>query len=49
MTIDLELLYTGILADYVTDIACDAVVQIIIADLVEECIDEVRARRNVER
>ena len=49
MTINLELLRTGKLTDQVTRIACDAVVQIIITNLVEECVDEVRASRNVER
>ena len=49
MTIDLELLRTGILTDYVTHVACDAVVQIIIANLVKEGVDEVRASRDVER
>jgi hypothetical protein len=33
----------------VIKIAEEAVVQIVFANLVEECIDEVRAGRNVER
>jgi len=45
----MELLRTVILTEQVIAIACDAVVQFIIANLVEECIDEVRAGRNVER